>query len=156
MLLQSELTFEDLCLREFRDDGPIVGRRGFDAEHRPDEALVDAAVLERNSPVPGRAHKGLVGEAAARGKRSNAKPAEAASEAGAQLLGREALQLLDGRRQRMDRVREFVAAALVPRVNVERLPLHPKLVRRKLDARRHHPAAAKAAQERVVGDEHGP
>jgi len=152
----AELTFENLCLREFRNDSPIVGRRRFDAEHRADEAVVYAAVLERNFPVLGRAHKGLVGEAAARGKRGHAKPAQAAVEAGARLLGREALQLLDGRGQRMDRVRKSVAAVLVPRVNVDRVPLRPKLVRCKLDALRHRAAEAKVAQERVVEGEHRP
>jgi hypothetical protein len=50
----------------------------------------------------------------------------------------------------MDRVRESVAAALDPRVNVDRLPLRPKLVRCKLDVRRHRAAEAKIAQERVA------
>ena len=117
---------------------------------------MDAAVLERNVPVLGRRHKSFVGEAEARGKRGHAKPAQAAVEAGARLLGREALQLLDGRRQRMDRVRKLVAAALDPRVDVDRLPLRPKLVRRKVDARSHRAAEAKAAEKGVVEGEHGP
>ena len=117
---------------------------------------MDAAVLERNVPVLGRRHKSFVGEAEARGKRGHAKPAQAAVEAGARLLGREALQLLDGRRQRMDRIRKFVAAALDPRVDFFRFELIPKLLGPKLDALRHRAAEAKAAQDGVVYDEHGP
>ena len=152
----AEPTFETLCLRELHDGSPTVCRRRLDAEHRPDQALVDAAVLERNVPVLGRRHKSFVGEAAARGKRGHVEPAKTAVEVGARLLGREALQLLDGRRQRMDRVRKLVAAALDPRVDVDRLPLRPKLVRRKLDVRSHRAAEAKAAEKGVVEGEHGP
>jgi len=55
----------------------------------------------------------------------------------------------------MDRICESVAASLVPRVNVDRLPRYPKLVRRKLDVRRHRPAEAKVAQDCIQKDVHG-
>ncbi len=50
-------------LREPQEDGAVVGRRRLDAQDGADEALVDAAVLQRNVPFLGRAHKGAVGEA---------------------------------------------------------------------------------------------
>jgi len=72
-------------LREPQEDGAVVGRRRLDAKDGADEALVDAAVLQRKAPLLGRAHKGTVGEAEARGKLGHAKPAQAAVEAGARL-----------------------------------------------------------------------
>ena len=101
-------------------------------------------------------HKSFVGEAVALDKLVHLEPAQTAVEAGARLLGREALQLLDGRRQRMDRIRKFVAAALEPRIDFFRIELIPKLLGPKLDALRHRAAEAKAAEKGVVEGEHGP
>ena len=117
---------------------------------------MDAAVLERNVPVLGRRHESFVGEAAARGKRGHAKPAQAAVEGGARIIGLQALHFHEGRRQRMDCVRESMAAVLDPRVDFFRVELIPKLRGPKLDALLHRAAEAKAAQDGVVYDEHGP
>ncbi len=145
-----------LCLRKFRDDSPVVGRRRLDAQHGADEAHVDAAVFQRKAPVLGRANKGALGEAEARGKLVHAQPAQAAVEAGARLLGREALQLLDRRGERVDGVGVLVACALHPCVDVDRLPLRLKFVRPKLDALGDLAAEANVSQDGVIEDEHRP
>ena len=104
-------------LREGRDLGPVVGRGRLNAQHRADEALADAAVLHRRAPVLGGAHERPVCEAAAREELGHVKPIKAAPEESPLRVLGQALELLDGRRQRVDRVGKSVAALLDPLLN---------------------------------------
>ena len=97
-------------LRKLHNYNVVVGRRRLNAEHSAD-------VLHLNVPFLGRTHKGALGEAEARGKLGHDKPAQAAVEAGARLLVREALQRHDCRGERVDGVGVLVAAAFHPYVD---------------------------------------